>query len=89
MKKHTIKWGEIPLGRELNDEDIKMLKEKLEKRARGCNAFHINLVPSAVRFIKEKISNAYIIKILQENDGEIWCVVGADKESAEHLYNTI
>ena len=86
---HTIKWGEIPLGRELNDADIKMLKEKLEKKARGCNSFFIYLVPEAVKFVKEKISNAYIIDVMADGDGTQWCAVGANKESAEHLFSTI
>jgi len=66
-----------------------MLKGKLDKEAENCNAFSIELVPLAAKFVKEEISNAYVIEVEPESNGEVWCIIGADKESARNLFDTI
>ena len=83
---HKIEWGEIPLGRELNKDDIEMLMSRLNSKAKGCNAFGIELVPRAIEFIDKHVKNAHLIRAHHPTG---FCVIGADKESAETLYNSI
>ena len=90
MKEFKLEWGRVPLGRDLNVDEVKILLDTLQSKADGVNVFHANFLPAEIEFIRENVENAHLIPLSDINYGSYTeCVVGIDEETAKHEVSKI
>lgn len=84
MEKYTIEWGKAGLDKPLSEREKEKLLKQLAGLAKDTNVFHFHVEPKVVNFLKETLTNAYIIKVMgpEDNHGDFWLVIGVDEATA-------
>jgi hypothetical protein len=94
MEKFRIPWGRPALGRDLTQDEIEKLKERLKELSDEKNVISARFLPAELKWIEENVENCHVIRVTEDIDdfntnGMIWAIIGIDEKTAENYCSHI
>ena len=82
MPKVYVRWGKEPKIKRLTANEKRLLKAKIDERAKDTNAFLITLTRREYHWLKKNLANAEMEVIMHTGiNGGLWVAIGSDVES--------